>query len=170
MINRLPSAAIGVTTTLFTITFSVIENYALAAACLLLGAIWLLLEYHRKTAFTSLFFVVFIGLAAAGSVNREPSWLMVLGIAADLAAWDLSRFLDRLRNFAAQDVSPELYTKHLYRLAVPLCVGFGLALVPMFIQLPVSFVAFLVLALLAVILFRKAALGLPGEARRPDRL
>ena len=37
---------------------------------------------------------------------------------------------------------------------------------PMFVRLPVSFVAFLVLTLLAIIMFRKAVLGLRRDAQR----
>ena len=65
-----------------------------------------------------------------------------------------------------QDVSPDLHRRHLERLAVPLGVGYGLALVPMFIRVPISFVAFLVLTLLAMILFRQAVLGLRGDNKR----
>jgi hypothetical protein len=71
-----------------------------------------------------------------------------------------------VRHTLAQEVSPDLYTKHLYQLAIPLCAGFGLAVVPMFVRLPVSFVAFLVLTLLAIIMYRKAVLGLRRDAQR----
>lgn len=96
-----------------------------------------------------------IGSALLAGLNHEPSPLLLLGVVTDLAAWDLSRFRSRLKPFAGQDVSPDLYQKHLTQLAVPL---------------PLDFVAFLVLTLLAVILFRKAVLGLRGENKRRGNL
>jgi hypothetical protein len=144
-------------------------NAAIALATSLLGAVWLFLEFKQRRTFPSLFMAWLIGSALLAGMNHEPSPLILLAVVTDLAAWDLSRFLSRLRPFAAQDVSPDLYTKHLYRLAVPLCAGFGLALVPMLIRLPVSFVAFLVLTLLAVIMFRKTVLGLRSDAQRRDQ-
>lgn len=138
-------------------------NATIALGTFLLGAIWLFLEFKQRRTFPSLFMALLIGSALLAGVNHEPSLLIVLAVVAALAAWDLSRFLSRLRLYAAQDISPDLYTKHLYRLAIPLGVGFGLALVPMLVRLPVSFVAFLVLALLTVIMLRKSVLGLRSE-------
>jgi hypothetical protein len=169
MINRLPAAAIGATTVILTLALVLAENYLIAAVAVGLGLIWLLLEVYRKTAFTSLFFVAFIGLAAVGSVNREPSGLMVLGIAADLAAWDLSRFLDRLSGFSGKEIDTGLYRRHLYQLAITVGIGWGLALVPMFIRLPMSFVAFVTLTLLATLMLRQAVLGLQQNGRRRGR-
>lgn len=160
MINRLPAAAIGAATVILALALVLAENYLIAAVAVGLGLIWLLLEVYRKTAFTSLFFVVFIGLAAIGSVNREPSWLMVLGIAADLAAWDLSRFLDRLSGFSGKEIDAGLYRRHLYQLTIALGVGLGLAGLALMIRLPLDFVAFAALTLLAVIALRRSALAL----------
>ncbi len=136
------------------------DNAVIALGTFLLGAVWLFLDFKRRRTFPSLFMALLIGSALLATLNHEPSPLILLAVVAALAAWDLSRFLSRLRPYAAQDISPDLYTKHLYRLAVPLCVGFGLALVPMFVRLPVSFVAFAILTLLAVIALRRSVLAL----------
>jgi hypothetical protein len=166
MIKQLLWLMIAVTTLILTGFHLAAENAVLAIGSFLLGAAWLFLEVKQKRSFPSVFMPLFIASALLAALNHESSPLILLAVVTDLAAWDLSRFLSRLRPFAAQDISPDLYTKHLYRLAVPLCAGFGLALVPMFVRLPVSFVAFLVLTLLAVIMFRKAVLGLRGENER----
>ncbi len=160
MMNRVPALAIGAATVILTLALVLAENYLIAAVAVGLGLIWLLLEVYGKTAFTSLVFVVFIGLAATGSVNREPSWLMVLGIAADLAAWDLSRFLDRLKGLTHQEIDAGLYRRHLYQLAITLGVGFGLALLPLMIRLSLDFLAFAVLTLLTVIALRRSIFAL----------
>ena len=166
MIRQTLLVTIAATTVILTGFHLASENAAIALGTFLLGAVWLFLEFKQRRSFPSWFMALLIGSALLVGVNHEPSPLILLAVVADLAAWDLSRFLGRIRPFAAQDISPDHYQKHLYRLAIPLCAGFGLALVPMFIQLPVSFVAFLVLALLAVIAFRKAVLGLRGNDKQ----
>jgi hypothetical protein len=166
MIGYILWLTIAATTVILTGLHLASENAVIALGTFLLGAVWLFLEVKHSRSFPSLFMALLIGSALLAALNHESSPLILLAVVTDLAAWDLSRFLSRLRPFAAQDISPDLYTKHLYRLAVPLCAGFGLALVPMFVRLPLDFVAFLVLTLLAVILFRKAVLGLRGENKR----
>ncbi|HTP10896.1 MAG TPA: hypothetical protein VMP08_21730 [Anaerolineae bacterium] len=166
MIKQTLWLAIAVTTLILTGFHLAAENAVLAIASFLLGAVWLFLEVKPQRSFPMLFMPLFVVSALLAGVNRAPSPLLLLAVVADLAAWNLSRFLIRLKPFAAQDISPDLYQKHLTRLAVPLAVSYGLALVPMFVQLPVSFVAFLVLTLLAVIVFRRAVLGLQNESKR----
>jgi hypothetical protein len=160
MIRQTLLVTIATATVILTGFHLVSENAVIALGTLLLGVAWLFLEFKQRRTLPSLFMALLIGSALLASVNREPSPLIMLAVVAALAAWDLSRFLSRLRLYAAQDISPDLYTKHLYRLAVPLCVGFGLALVPMFVRLPMSFAAFAILTLLAVIAFRRSILAL----------
>jgi hypothetical protein len=160
MIGNILWLTIAATTVILTGLHLASENAAIAFGTFLVGAIWLFLEFKQRRSFPSWFMALLIGSALLAGVNREPSPLIVLAVVADLAAWDLSRFRSRLRPFAAQSISPDLYTKHLYRLAVPLSAGFGLALVPMLVRLPLGFVAFAVLTLLAVIALRRSVLAL----------
>jgi hypothetical protein len=160
MIRQTLLVTIAATTVILTGLHLASENAAIALGTFLLGAVWLFLEIKQRRSFPSWFMALLIGSALLASVNHEPSPLIVLAVVTDLAAWDLSRFLSRLRPFAAQDISPALYQKHLYRLAIPLCAGFGLALVPMLVRLPLGFVAFAVLTLLAVIALRRSILAL----------
>jgi hypothetical protein len=160
MIKQLLWLMIAVTTLILTGLHLASDSAAIAIGSFLLGAVWLFLEFKQRRSSPSLFMALLIGSALLATLNHEPSPVILLAVVTDLAAWDLSRFLSRLRPFAAQDISPDLYAKHLYRLGIPLGAGFGLALVPMFIRLPVSFVAFVMLTLLAVIAFRRSILAL----------
>lgn len=166
MIRQTLLLTIAATTVILTGFHLASGNAVLTIGSGLLGAAWLFLEVKQQRSFPMVFMPLFIASALLAGLNRAPSPLLLLAVVANLAAWDLSRFLSRLRPFAARDISPDLYRKHLSQLAVPLAVGYALALVPMFVQLPVSFVAFLVVTLLAVIVFRRAVLGLRGDSQR----
>lgn len=102
----------------------------------------------------------FVGLAVVGGLNHPPSLLILIGVVADLAAWDLSRFLARLKPFTDKPLAPDLYRKHLIRLSITLGVGFSLAVLPLLITLPLDFVAFAGLTLLAMIALRRSILAL----------
>jgi membrane protein implicated in regulation of membrane protease activity len=66
----------------------------------------------------------------------------------------------RLKPFSDRPLAPGLYRKHLTRLAITLGIGYALAVLPMLIRLPLDFVAFAVLTLLAMIALRRSVLAL----------
>ena len=169
MIDKISAAAIGLTAAIFGVAFAVSANYLLAVIALLLGAGWLLLEVYRKRPWASPFFAAFVGVAVVGGLNHAPVLLILPGVMADLAAWDLARFAARLRPFADQPPAPDLVRKHLIRLAITLGAGFGLAGLALLINLPLDFAAFAGLTLLAVIALRQSLLHLQDKNTELDR-
>ena len=125
-----------------------------------LGVIWLLQELGGESPFSSLYFVAYVGLAAFASLNHASLPLLLLGLCADLAAWDLSRFRQRLKDEADSDEKTFLETNHLQKLAAVSAVGFVIALVPLLVQISLNFVILLVIMLLLLILLRQSILSL----------
>jgi hypothetical protein len=135
----------------------------IALAALLVGLAWLLLEVYRRAYLASLFFTLFLAAAVLASVDQVPPLLVLLGLVASLAAWDLSRFLARVRRAAAAGAGPGLERRHLRKLALTLAAGYAAAALPLLFRLSLSFAALSAVALLAVIALRRAILAL----RRP---
>jgi hypothetical protein len=143
---------------------SVLSQDILAASVsAVIGLIWLIQEVHGKTTISTAYFVAFVGFAALGGLNHAPLPLILLGLCTDLAAWDLSRFQQRIRDEETSDEKTFLEHKHLQKLAAVTSVGFLIALVPMLIQISVNFVILLLIMLLALIALRQSILSLRGD-------
>lgn len=163
MARKMLFAAIVVTTFIFSLSHFVSMEYWIVAFSFLIGSIWLLLEIYKKSAFPSFFFASFIGIAILGSLNHTSSPMILLGLSTDLAAWDLSRFFTRIMDLMDNDAKSELYKKHLYKLSISLCIGYVLALLPVFIRLSMNFIVLFILTLLAMTILRKSILYLRNE-------
>lgn len=133
-----------------------------ASVSALIGAIWLIQEINRKTPLSSAYFIAFVGLTALGALNHAPLPLLLLGLCADLAAWDLSRFQQRIKDEAKSSEKTFLEINHLQKLAAVTGIGFLIAFVPLLIQISVNFVILLLMMLLALIVLRQSILSLRG--------
>jgi hypothetical protein len=153
-------AAIAVTALIFSISLLVVKEYWLACAAFMPGLIWLTLEIYHKSPFPTLFFAFFVGIAVVASLKPIAAFIILLGLCTGLAAWDLSRFLTRLREVSETDAGALLTKKHLTKLSITLCVGYGAALLPLLFKLPMNFMALFALALLAMLALRRSILSL----------
>jgi hypothetical protein len=161
--KRIEIALIVLTILIFSLSHLFTEKYWLAIASLVIGVLWVLAEIYKMSLLPHLFFVGFVGLAVIGSQNGLPAPLMLLGLCTDLAAWDLSRFQARLREFSQRNPDAELVKKHLGKLSGTICIGYILALLPLFIRFSMNFILVIGLTLLLLFALRKSILALRTE-------
>ena len=155
--KRILLGLIVVTTAVFSLASAASQQYLLSMIVLAAGLTWFMLENRERQIVAPLFFLFFVGLTLAGSLNNLSVLVMLFGLSTDLAAWDLSRFRARA---GKSEVEPKLEARHLKRLFPTLGIGFLLALPPMFIAIPANFVIFFFLTLLAIIVLRAFTLSL----------
>jgi hypothetical protein len=151
------------TAVIFSFVSVLSQDILAASVSAVIGLIWLIQEVNGKTTISTAYFVAFVGFAALGSLNHAPVPLLLLGLCTDLAAWDLSRFQQRIRDEETSDEKTFLENNHLQKLAAVTSVGFLIALVPMLMQISVNFVILLLIMLLALIALRQSILSLRGD-------
>ena len=156
-------ALIVITGAVFLAGYAVAGEYVLAAVSIAAGAAWLLLEIYDRRPLNWIFFLVFTVLAILGCLRSMSALLLLTGFAANLAAWDLSRFLLRSSNLVAAENKAALEKKHLSRLALTLGAGFLVALLPVLINFSLSFVIVFFIALLAIFVLRGVILYLYSQ-------
>lgn len=162
-IKKIHLALVVLTSLIFALANLYLRQYWIAVFALVIGACWLLVEKYSIELIFNLFFVGFIWLAARGSINDLPIPLMLFGLCTNLAAWDLSRFQARIREFKVQNPHPRLVTKHLQKLLITICLGYVLALIPTFISLSMNFVVVVVLSLLILFALRQSVITLRND-------
>jgi hypothetical protein len=143
----------------------VTQAYLIAALAFTCGLVWLLLEITDKSALVAFFFSVFLALAVVETLNNAPFPLMLAGLSADLAAWDLCRFRARLMDGAEGEIEPSLEASHLQKLAAGIGSGFVIAVLFSSVRLSISFVALAALTLLAALGLRWAVLSVRSVER-----
>jgi hypothetical protein len=154
--KRLLLGLIIVITGAFSATYAAAQLYLVALLACVLGLAWLILENNEQSVLSTVFFLIFAGLAIAGSLNRLPILIMLLSLSADLAAWDLSRFRERIADKVESDRLPALEASHLRTLFTALGAGFALALLPTLISFSISFVALFFMILLLLLALRRS--------------
>ena len=120
----------------------------------LLGALWLVGHWRKWYWFSSVGLLITIIVAAYGVWREFPTIWMLLGALGGLLGWDLSDFARRLSYAAPMDDTQGMERRHLERVGIVAALGFGLALLSLFIR--INRLAFEV----AVGLVLLAALGL----------
>lgn len=166
--KRLVWVLVVVTTGLVSVALLAARDYWLALAALALGAAWLALEVRERQTAVSLFFLLFVGFAVYGSVQNLATPIMLLAVCTNLAAWDLSRFYVRIKDEADDDARRVMEKNHLQKLGVTVGTGLALGLIPMIIRLPLNFVVFAGIVLVALMLLRRSVLSLRGENQQRE--
>jgi hypothetical protein len=161
-------ALLGITTATFLAGYAVESEYVLAGLSIAAGAAWLLLEIYDKRSLNWLFFLIFTFLAILGCLKSMSSLLLLTGFAANLAAWDLSRFLLRSSNLVAEENSVAFEKKHVYKLAITIGAGFLVALLPVLITFSLSFVVLFFIILLAMFVLRWVILYVYRQNEKSD--
>ena len=156
-------ALIVIITAVFLAGYAAASEYVFAALSIVAGAAWLLLEIYDRRPLNWIFFLIFTVLAILGCLRSMSALLLLTGFAANLAAWDLSRFLLRSSNLVAAENKAAFEKKHLSRLALTLGAGFLVALLPVLINFSLSFVIVFFIALLAIFVLRGVILYLYSQ-------
>jgi hypothetical protein len=156
---------IVVTGTVFSFIYAASQAYLFAALAIGVGSVWFILEVKEEREFGTVFFLAFLALAILRSMYQAPVAMLLLGLSTDLAAWDLSRFRIRIASETEREAVALLETGHLRKLAVTACAGFFVALLPVFVQISVSFVALLLIILVTMIALRRSMFYLRQGSR-----
>lgn len=165
MIKTVHFGSIILATALLAFAHVALQDYLIAALAFASGSIWLILNMNNKEAPNSLFFLFFIGLAIVGSLRDIPSSIMILAVSMTLIAWDLSQFQARISTEEESTAKTLMEGKHLQKLAITASIGFLVALIPVFVQLQISFVFFLIIILAILMGLRKSILDLRNEKK-----
>lgn len=109
---------------------------------------------------TPLCFLLLLGASATGMGLVPTHGVILVGMAASLAAWDLDHFLHRTHGVKRIDEAAALERSHLLRLGAVLAVGALLAAAALLLRLNFSFGIFFLIGLLAIIGLSRAIIFL----------
>jgi hypothetical protein len=150
---------------IFATIFTVQGAYLLAALAFGLGMMWLAADARIESSLETLFFVGFVVLAVIASLDDTLLPLTLLGMCANLAAWDIARFRARLAGQKAQKNHARLEARHVRLLAVVIGAGFLMALLPLFFRLSIPFVVVGAVALITLLMLYQSTRSLHGQRR-----
>ena len=128
---------------------------------LLVGVVWILAHWRKYYWFSALgLFITLIG-AAYGVWNQFPTVWMLLGALGGLLGWDLSDFARRIGYAAPTDDIQGMERRHLERVGIVAALGFGIALLSVYIHIKsLAFEVAVGLVLLAALGLTRLVIGL----------
>jgi hypothetical protein len=118
---------------------------------LVVGGFWLVGQWRRWGWVASVALVLWIGAAAVGLGMGVGGGWMLVGVVAALAAWDLDRFVWRMRAAGRVEDAGFLEQHHLQRLLTVSGAGLILGAVALSLRIRLGFAAAFLLAFLAVL-------------------
>jgi hypothetical protein len=128
---------------------------------LLLGVLWLAAHWRKVYWFSVAGLFITIMGAAYGVWRELPAIWMLLGALGGLLGWDLSDFAMRLSYAAPTDDIVGMERRHLERVGIVAGLGFGLALLSLFIHIQrLAFEVAVGLVLLAALGLTRLVMGL----------
>jgi hypothetical protein len=128
---------------------------------LILGIIWLLAHWRKYYWFSSVALFIALFAAAYGVWNELRTIWMLLGALGGLLGWDLSDFARRLSYASLTDDIAGMERLHLTRVGIVAALGFGLALLSLYIHIQrLAFEVAVVLVLLAALGLTRLVIGL----------
>ena len=127
----------------------------------LLGILWLLAHWRKYYWFSSVALFIIIIAAAFGVWVEFPTIWMLFGALGGLLGWDLSDFARRLSYAASTDDIVGMERRHLARVGIVAALGFGLALLSLYVHIRrLAFEVAVGLVLLAVLGLTRLVIGL----------
>jgi len=127
----------------------------------LLGIAWLLAHWRKYYWFSSAALFITIIAAGFGVWSEFPTIWMLLGALGGLLGWDLSDFAMRLSFASPMDDVVGMERRHLGRVGIVAALGFGLALLSLFIHIRrLAFEVAVGLVLLAALGLTRLVMGL----------
>jgi hypothetical protein len=134
------------------------NRWAGALVITALGLLWLLGQRRHAEWLASLVLVFFVGAAVLGIWWESPKILMLIGVVAALAAWDLDHLVHRLRSVKHGEGVRTLERGHIRRLLSVAGLGLLLGAIALVSQVRLGLSLVFLLGLLAM-------LGLSGAIR-----
>ena len=129
--------------------------------CVLMGVIWILAHWRKYYWASSVAFFITLIAAAYGIWNQFTIFWMLLGALGGLLGWDLSDFAMRLSYAAPTDDIQGMERRHLERAGVVAVLGFGIALLSVYIHIQrLAFEVAVGLVLLAALGLTRLVIGL----------
>ncbi len=148
-------AGILVATAALLLAYSLGRFWLGATAALAVG-LWGWFGAERKWDWASdLFLVGVMVLVTLGTLAQLPSFLLLFALLGALAAWDLGRFVQRLRNAPLNSVLPAMEERHLSLLILAIALGGTLSAAGLIIRVPLSFGLTLFLGMALVVLIER---------------
>ncbi|HEY43089.1 MAG TPA: DUF4175 domain-containing protein [Anaerolineae bacterium] len=151
MTRKLWYVSLGCATSALLAGYALGESWIWALPILGFSALWLLGQRRGLKWVPSLGLLLFIGLAAIGLWLTLAPGLMLLGMIATLAAWDLENFLRRVEGAERVDHRNDLERRHLRRLLMVEGSGTLLAVAALSVDVNFGFGSALLLGLLAIV-------------------
>ena len=128
---------------------------------LILGVVWFLAHWRKYHWFSSVALFIILIAAAYGVWSGFTTIWMLLGALGGLLGWDLSDFARRLSYAARTDDLQGMERRHLERVGIVAVLGFGLALLSLYIRINrLAFEVAVGLILLAVLGLTRLVIGL----------
>ena len=128
---------------------------------LLLAVLWLVAHFRKLYWFSSIALLIIIVAAAYGVWQGFPVVWMLLGAVGGLLGWDLSDFARRLSYASPMDDISAMERRHLERVGIVAALGFGLALLSVFVHFQrLAFEVAVGLVLLAALGLTRLVIGL----------
>lgn len=129
--------------------------------CVLLGIVWILAQWRKLHWVSSAAFFLMLFAAAYGVWNQFTIFWMLLGALGGLLGWDLSDFAMRLSYAAPTDDVQGMERRHVERAAIVAVLGFGIALLSIYIHINrLAFEVAVGLVLLAALGLTRLVIGL----------
>ena len=149
-------ATIGVAALGLAVAYALHTFWAITALIVLVGVLWLLGQERGWdwTAHTGL--GVMVGAAALGTFLGLPAFAMLGGTVAALVAWDVDRFLARVRAAGRVHEAGTLVRAHLRRMLAVAGLGLVLGGIGLRVEIELSLVGAMILGALALAGLRQA--------------
>lgn len=122
-----------------------------AVVALVVGALWLVGQWRKWGWVGSVALVLLVAVAAVGQMGDVGSGWMLVGVVVSLVAWDLDRFVRRMRVAGHVEGIDVLERRHLWRLLIVAGAGLFLGAVALSIKIRLGFAVAFLLAFLAVL-------------------
>jgi hypothetical protein len=151
MIRKLWYISFGCATCALVIGYAIGGLWIWTLPILCAAILWLLGERRGLKWVASVEFPLFVGFTVVGIWQELPFGLMLLGMIAALAAWDMDNFQQRMQDVKRVDQREDLERKYLQRFLVIEASGAILAFTAVSLTVTFSFGSALLLGLLAVV-------------------
>ena len=128
---------------------------------LMLGVVWFFAHWRKYHWFSSVALFITLIAATYGVWNGFTTIWMLIGALGGLLGWDLSDFARRLSYAARTDDVQGMEQRHLGRVGIVAALGFGLALLSLYIHIQrLAFEVAVGLILLATLGLTRLVVGL----------
>lgn len=142
---------IGLCTMLLSITPLFSTWWIFSPVSMAIGTIWFLFELRPVRYVRDVAFVVMTILSALQLISGISSLLFLITALLSLAAWDLSRFCQRLKDTEISETRSKIEKRHMKRLAIVIILGLSIAGLAFTIRLQFNFYILITVAFIELL-------------------